>query len=143
MAATITDISDAVVTHLNGVDFSQPFTAERIYVPVYGETETALKVWVLGLTESMSRRSRGEDEFDFEIKVAVYKRVESTDREEVDDMVELVEEISDSLRTEGRLPTYTDAALASVANAPIYDPVQLDKFNVFVSVVTATYKVMR
>ena len=53
----LVSITQAVVDQLNTAEFDQDFVAERVYIPEYDTaTTTALKVYVLGLAETVAGR---------------------------------------------------------------------------------------
>jgi len=75
MPASIVAIADAVTAELNGNSFSQPFTAQRLYLPVFDlQGMSQLKVTVVpkGIISASLDRSR--DSLDYQIDVAVQKK---------------------------------------------------------------------
>lgn len=139
--AALTDIVDAVKAVLDEEELSQPFTTERVYIPLYDRTQTpGLKVFLLGLSQVMSDSTRNLDAFTYSLRVAIYCEVEPTNSE-VDAMVHFTEEIIDLLRQHRQLNDH--AALIGISNDPVYDPAQLDSHHTFVSVVTAEYRSLR
>ena len=57
--STVVDVADAVVTALNAGSFSQPFTAERAYLPCYELDDIKqLRVTVVPKTVEMQASTR-------------------------------------------------------------------------------------
>ena len=97
--ATIKDIAEAVKGELNGGSFSQPFTAERHYLPAFELTDMkTLHVTVVPKGLETSPASRGLIQHDYQIDVAVQKKLAAADSDEIDALMVLVEEISDFFR---------------------------------------------
>ena len=72
MLANIVAIADAVTAELNGHSFSQPFAAQRLYLPVFDlQSMSDLKVTVVPRGISSSALDRSRDSFDYQIDVAV------------------------------------------------------------------------
>jgi len=99
MPASIVAIADAVTAELNGNSFSQSFTAQRLYLPVFDlQGMSTLKVTVVpkGITSQSLDRSR--DSFDYQIDVAIQKKV-ANEIATIDALMLLAEEIGDYFRT--------------------------------------------
>jgi hypothetical protein len=140
--ATIVQIADAVVAELNGTTFSQPLTAERHYQPVFELAEmTELRVSVVPRSVVSKGLDRSRDSFDYQIDVAVQRKVEPT-QGNLDALMELVEEIADHFRTQP-LAGFPQARCTEVANEPVYAMEHLDEFRQFTSVLTLTFRVWR
>lgn len=135
---TLKTIAIAVRDELNNAVLSQTFTAVVVRVPEYDPVETAdLKVFVLGLKERYTPETREMSRRDYEVTVAIYKRVDTeSDEDSVD---EFRQEVVNLLSANTRLTGYADAGLTAIANDPVYYPTVLDQNGVFVSVVTLTY----
>ena len=142
MPACIVAIADAVTAELNGNSFSQAFTAQRLYLPVFDlQSMSDLKVTVVpkGITSSSLDRSR--DTFDYHIDVAVQKKVPNQ-IEAIDSLMRLVEEIGDYFRS-NPLSSYPGARCTNVENTPVYAPDHLQELRQFTSVLTLTFRLWR
>jgi hypothetical protein len=142
MPANIVAIADAITAELNGNAFSQPFTAQRQYLPIYDlKSMSELKVTVVpkGLVSSSLDRSR--DNFDYQIDVGIQKKTQNQIAT-IDALMLLVEQISDYFRS-NPLSSYPGARFISVENTPIYAPDHLETMLQFTSVLTLTYRLMR
>jgi hypothetical protein len=141
--ATVSKVAEAVVAALNAGSFSHEFTAARTYLPVFDLAEMAdLHVTVVpkGVTSQSGDRSRSQ--FDYEIDVAVQKKLGTTDNSEIDDLMALVEEIADAFRSK-RLEAFTSATCVKTENEPVYSPEHMDQMRQFTSVLTLTFRLMR
>lgn len=141
--STVIDIADAVVARLNAGSFSQQFTAERKYQPVFGLPDLGtLRVSVVPRSVSIEGGTRTASFFDCAIDVGVQKKVNPDQPAEVDGLMDLVEEIADHLRMQ-RLAEAPEAAWLSIANEPVFAPEHLDQERTFTSVLTVRYRVRR
>ncbi|MCP4594507.1 MAG: hypothetical protein GY842_27565 [bacterium] len=140
---TLISVADAVVASLNDGSFSQSFTAERKYVPVFElpDMET-LRVTVVPKSVSISAAARDSDFFDSAVDVGVQKKVNPDELTEIDALMNLVEEIIDHLRGK-RLDALPEAAWRAIAHEPVFAPEHLDQVRQFTSVLTVTYRVRR
>jgi hypothetical protein len=151
MAAVVTEITDAVVAEIEGATLYHSPTVQRVYLPLYDRAKaTGLHVYVLGLAQTITDGDRSSDAHTYQIKVAVYKAVDTdpaspgqVDVAEVDDLVSFTQEVIDLLRTNKRLSIYPDAVLVGISNDPLYDPGQLSEHHVFVSVMSLQYRLHR
>ena len=142
MPANIVAIADAITAELNGNAFSQPFTAQRQYLPIYDlKSMSELKVTVVpkGLVSSSLDRSR--DNFDYQIDVGIQKKTQNQIAT-IDALMLLVEQISDYFRSNPQ-SSYPGARFISVENTPIYAPDHLETMLQFTSVLTLTYRLVR
>ena len=141
--ATIIDIADAVVSELNGGTFSQGFTAERHYRPVFELADMkTLHVTVVPKGVEMSGASRSLVQHDFAVDVAVQKKLESGDAAEMDALMSLVEEIADFFR-HLRLDAVPSAVWVRTENFPVYAPEHIEELQQFTSILTVTFRVLR
>jgi hypothetical protein len=141
--AAITDIADAVVAELNGHTFSQPLTAARHYRPLFDLKDmAALHVSVVPKGASAERLDRSRHQEEYQVDVAVQKKVEALDNATLDPLAGLVEEIGLFLR-DRRLASYPAAVWLRTENVPIYAPEHLDELRQFTSVLTLTFRVVR
>ena len=142
MPASIVAIADAVTAELNGNSFSQSFTAQRLYLPVFDlQGMSTLKVTVVpkGITSQSLDRSR--DSFDYQIDVAVQKKT-SNEIVAIDSLMLLVEEIGDYFRS-NPLSSFPGARCTNVENLPVYAPDHLQELRQFTSVLTLTFRLWR
>jgi hypothetical protein len=142
MPACIVAIAEAVTAELNGNAFSQSFNAQRLYLPTFDlQSMSELKVTVVpkGITSASLDRSR--DSFDYQIDVAIQKKVPSQ-VETIDSLMLLVEEIGDHFRT-NPLSSFPGARCVNVENRPVYAPDHLQELRQFTSVITLTFRLWR
>ena len=144
--AEVVALAEALVEALNGGSFSQEFTARRYYRPVFDLAEMQeLHVSVVPKALQIAAAGRDRNQHDYEIDVAVQKKVADAEGEasaEVDALMTLVEEIADHLRFK-RLKGYPGAAWVRTQNDPIYAAEHLEQMRQFTSVLTVTYRVLR
>src|SRR5688500_7611474 len=139
--SVLNDIAEAVKDALNDATLSQQFTAERVYIPVFKTEEMGdeLKLFVLGLAQkaAIAEGYRGAHDWNYEVRIAVYKRVDREDTQALDAMSSFVEEVIDLMRTTKKRVT-DQASWVGVANEPVWDPAQLEQHGVYVSVIRLT-----
>lgn len=141
--AVITDIANAVIAALNAGTFSQTFTAERQYLPIFElEDVKGLRVTVVPKGVAIQSAGRNNNQHDVDIDVAVQKKLTKTDDTEIDPLMTLVEELADHFRLK-RLTTYPNAIWTKTQNEPVYAQEHLDQFRTFTSVLTLTFRVIR
>ena len=138
MAAQIVQLAEAVTDFLNSASFSQVFTAERRNrVREDLSAVQDLNVWVVPAILSSEVHSRRDDLVDFGIQVAVVR--ESVEDDEIDDMLFLMDQLSQALTHEN----FDPFQYAGQVNTPIYSPERIDNEGIFLSVITVTYKAIR
>lgn len=137
----ITDIADAVVTALNSGTFSQTFTAQRLYLPVYDlpDMET-LRVAVVprGLTREIF--GRDSTKVDYIIDVAIQQKPASLDNATLDALTGFVQEVADSFDRATVNFEGGRATCIQIDNQPIYAPDHLETFHQFTSVLSLTFR---
>ena len=142
----ITTIADAVVTELNGAapgTFDQSFTAERHYRPQFDLAELkTVRVSVVPKAIGITSLMRNANQHDVSIDVAVQKKVSPTDAAELDGLMLLTEQIADFFRLR-RLSALPEALWTKTDNVPVYSPEHLETKQVFTSVLTLTFRVVR
>ena len=142
----ITAIADAVVTDLNGAaagTFAQAFTAARHYRPQFDLAELkTLRVSVVPKGIAITGLMRIANQHDVSIDVAVQKKVNPTDSAELDGLMTLVEQIADYFRLR-RLTALPTALWTKTENVPVYAPEHLEQKQVFTSVLTFTFRVVK
>ncbi len=141
--ALIVDIADAVVVELNAGEFTQTFTARRLYRPQFDLVEMVdLHVTVVPKGIEIGIASRSGVQCDVSVDVAVQKKLQTEDAAEIDPLMNLVEEIADFFR-QRKLSQYPRASWIATANEPVYSPGHLEELRQFTSVLTVTFRVMR
>jgi hypothetical protein len=142
MPANVVAIADAITAELNGNSFNQPFTAQRLYLPIYDlKSMSDLRVTVVpkGVTSSSLDRSR--DNFDYQVDVGIQKKVPNQIAT-IDALMLLVEQIGDYFRS-NPLSSYPGARFMNVENSLLYAPDHLQEMLQFTSVLTLTYRLVR
>ena len=138
--ALIPDIAEAVVAALNGHTFSQPFTAQRAFRPVFDLAEMKdLHVTVVPKGVELSTAGRGLAQSDVQIDIGVQKKLAAGENAEIDALMGLVQEVAEFVRATGR---FGDAAWVKTENTPIYSQEHLGELRQFTSVLTLTLRVM-
>ena len=141
--AVIIDIADAVVAELSAGTFSQPFEAKRHYLPLFNLPEMKdLHVSVVPKGVAITSLSRGANQHDVQIDVAVQKKLDAEANTEIDTLMGLVEEIADFFRLR-RLASYPNAVWTKTENLPVYAQEHLAEMRQFTSVLTMTFRVAR
>ena len=142
----IIDIAEAVKNELNNPGqpgFSQSFTAERHYQPLFELPDMkTLHVTVVPKGTEISSGSRGRNQHDYHTDVAVQKKPSGTDNAEVDALMALVEEIADFFALR-RLTSFSEAIWVGTENEPIYSQEHMEQFRQFTSVITLMFRVIR
>ena len=142
----ITTIADAVVTELNGAPsgtFGQAFTAARHYRPQFDLAELkTVRVSVVPKAIGITGLMRNANQHDVSIDIAVQKKVSPTDAAELDGLMLLTEQIADFFRLR-RLLALPEALWTKTDNVPVYSPEHLETKQVFTSVLTLTFRVVR
>ena len=139
----VIDIADAVTDELNAGSFGQTFIAERLYRPEFDLAEfKTLRVTVVPKGLSTSGLSRGQNQYDVSVDVAVQKKLTTEDDAEIDPLMSLVEELADFFRLR-RLAGSPGAAWLKTENAPVYAPEHLETKKLFTSVLTFTFRLGR
>jgi hypothetical protein len=142
MSASMVAIADAVTAELNGHSFSQPFNAQRLYLPIFDlQAMSELKVTVVPKSISSSSLDRSRDNFDYQIDIAIQKKTPN-DLAVIDSLMLLVEEIGDHFRS-SPLSSFPGARCTSVENTPVYAPDHLQELRQFTSVLTLTFRLWR
>lgn len=142
----ITAIADAVVTELAQAPaetFVQPFAAQRHYRPTFDLAALkTVRVSVVPRSLTISALGRASNQHDVAVDVAVQKKVDPADSAELDSLMRLVEQIADFFRLR-RLTELPEAMWTRTENQPVYSPEHLEQKQVFTSVLTFTFRVVR
>lgn len=141
MAATIIDICDAVVDHLNGVSiqatFGETFTAARVFSPQFErETLAGLAVAVFPAADSSEALSRSGELHTFRVGLVIRKPINPDSTSEGDSAIELVDQVKDSLK----FVRMSGAGYSSLTNDPTFSLEFLESRREFLSVIFITYK---
>jgi hypothetical protein len=143
------DIADAVVAELNAAQvdpapgFGQTFTATRAYRPVFDLADLkTLRVTVVPKGIEIINITRNANQNDVSVDVAVQKKVNPADAAEMDALMTLVEKLGDFFRLR-RLAALPTALWTKTENVPIYSPEHLETKQVFTSVLTLTFRVVK
>ena len=141
--AVITDIAEAVVVQLNAGTFSQSFTAERAFLPVFELSDLKnVRVTVVPKGLLIIPGGRSHNQHDYAIDVAVQKKLDVADNAEIDPLMTLVDEIADFFRLK-RLESYPNAIWLKTENEPVFSQEHLDQMRQFTGLLTFTFRVMR
>ena len=144
--SVVISVANAIMDLLNAApnnSFNQPLKAERHYRPEYDLAQLkSLRVTVVPKKIEIASLGRSSNQHDVSVDVAIQKKVASTSTEELDPLMTLVEQVADYLRLK-RLPGFTEAIWVKTENAPIYAPEHLEQKQVFTSLLTVTYRVVR
>ena len=142
----VTAIADGVVTDLNVAaagTFAQTFTAARHYRPQFDLAELkTLRVSVVPRGIAITGLMRSANQHDVSVDVAVQKKVNPAGSAELDGLMTLVEQIADHFRLR-RLTALPTALWTKTDNVPVYAPEHLEQKQVFTSVLTFTFRVVR
>jgi len=141
--STLVQIADAVATELNGATLSQPFTAQRFYLPVFdlGEMKD-LHVSVVPKGVAVQPAGRTLLQHDFSIDVAVQKKAPPEATDTIDGLMMLVEEIAAFFRLRS-LTTFPAGTWIRTEHAPVYSPEHMEQYRQFTSVITLTFRVIQ
>lgn len=121
-------VADTVVEELNHGDrsWSSRFQAVRSWLPVYEPAELdILRVSVVALTIELEQLDRGRDRNLFGLVIDFQQRVNPTDRDQIDALDRLAQDVQDFLADNHRLTGSTDWEIAGVQRRVVYDLDQL------------------
>jgi len=140
--ATVTAIANAVAAKMNATEFSQEFEAEVVFRPIFDlRNLRSLKVSVVPRAVSFERASRQASSRLVQVDIGVQRKLgEDCD---IEQLLELVEEITLCFGVGKRLPEYPEALCVEIENEPVYAPEHIDQYRQFTSVVTLTFEVIR
>lgn len=123
-------------------ELSQPFVLEREYVPLHELCEMGtLHVTVVPAGQTLTRLSRGSNDWEYVIDVGVQQRREPTPHS-MDPLVFFVQEIVD-LFTSATVDVPESIPVLAVSNVPLYAFIGADSQRVFTSVVSLTFRKSR
>lgn len=141
--AKIVEIADAVVQELRGGQFSQPIEVQRHYRPSFELAQMkSLRVSVVPKGIAITGLTRTIDQHEYQVDVAVQKKLAGEGLEEIDDLVGLVEEIADHFGAP-RMASLPDVLCVKVENIPVYSTEHLEEMRLFTSVLTLSFRAAR
>ncbi len=147
MASIITTVADAVAAELNAAaegTFSQAFTAQRAYLPIFDLKDMVdLHVTVVPKSVSTEASSRSTSQEEYQIDVAVQQKVASLEAADIDPLMALVQEIVDFWRLRRVMVAALPAVCIKAASLPVYAPEHLSQLQQFTSIVTLTFRMVR
>jgi len=137
-------LADAVAAHLNAGQYSQPIVVTRAYRPMFELAYAGSEALVTVIPKSLevTGASRVDSFFNCAIDVGIQQKVDADDRDVLDSLMRLVEEITDQLRFQ-MLDAFPSARWLSIENDPVFVPDHLVKERVFTSVLTVRYRLRR
>ena len=139
--SVLVDIADAVVAQLNGHTFPLAFTAQRAYAPLQTLKDLqTIHVTVVPKGIVLENVARDRRQRDYQIDIAVQKKLASLAPTEIDPLVDLAAEIGDLFV--GRLASYPGAIAIKTEHTPIYALEHLEQLRTFTGVLTVTFRVV-
>jgi len=140
--ATVTSIANAVAAKMNAGSFSREFEAEVVFRPIFDlRNLKTLKVTVVPRAVSFERASRQADSRLVQVDIGIQRKL--ADQSDIEQLLELVEEITLCFGVGKRLPDYPEALCVEIENEPVYAPEHIEQYRQFTSVVTLTFEVIR
>lgn len=135
------DIADALVAHINAVTHDPPVTAARAYKPLARlDTDEGVKITVVPKSRDRTPEARRVDRREFEIDLAIQKRVGvRSSNADIDDLMTLSESIEQMTKVD--LATDPPAIWTKTEVPALWDPTHYEESGVFTSVLTLTYTV--
>ena len=136
--ADIINLADSIVTELNGHTFSQPFTAERGYLPTFELPELdELKITVVPKEDDGKLDTRASSSHDYAVDTGIQKKPPDIDNGQLDPLMLLTQEVADFFLF-GRQPG--GATLVAPRVRILYLQDHLHKLRQFTSVVTLSFR---
>jgi hypothetical protein len=136
--ADIIETADAVVAELNSGTFSQPFVAERGYLPTFELPDlNTLKVTVVPKEDGGKLDTRSSSTHEYAVDIGIQMKPPDVDNASLDPLTYLTQEIADHFLF-GKRPGGT--TLISPQVRVLYLQDHLHKFRQFTSVVTLTFR---
>ncbi|MFA9478512.1 hypothetical protein ACERK3_09410 [Phycisphaerales bacterium AB-hyl4] len=139
----VTDVAEAVLAELNAGSFSEPFQAQRLYLPIHELAQlTELKVMVVARGVDIARSSREDDELNVQVDIGLRQRVLPDNTQRIDELLALVEAIEGYLNRR-ELAALPHAEWMGAISEPLYDPVDLRERHTFTAALSLTYRLVR
>ena len=136
----INDIADALVTSLNGWNFSLEFTAARLYRPTFDLKEMkTLHVSVVPKAVESGLASRTKALHDIQIDVGIQKKLIVVGETDLDELMDVVEEIADFVQS---TRSFALSSWTETENNPVFSQEHLAEFRQFTSVLTFTFRMV-
>jgi hypothetical protein len=136
--AQIIDLADSIVAELNAHAFSEPFRAERGYLPTFELSDlNVLRITVVPNQDDGRLDTRGASIHEYTVDIGIQIKPKDVTSQYLDPYVYLTQEIVDFFRF-GKEPGGT--SLVSPRTRVLYVQDHLQKFRQFTSVVTLTFK---
>lgn len=136
-------VADAVVAVLK----AEPLKLEamRAYRPEFDLAElTTMRVTVVPKGLEISGSGRNANQHDIRVDVALQQKVTAVDNTALDPLMTLVEQVANQLRLRRlELGGGGSAIWVKTENDPIYAPEQLQTKQVFISLLTFTFRVVK
>lgn len=143
MASVAKQIASALLDELDAHTFSRAVRVVRKYVPQMDLRDMdGVLVTVVPRGNEIANADRSRVSNQVSIDVAVQAKVRSTNAEDVDPLMDVVQEVADFL-TRRRLDAVPGASWLRIANVPIYAADHLAGKSMFTSVLTVTYLVLK
>lgn len=142
MSTRLGQLTQAVADALNAQAFHPPFTASRAYLPAV-DLEQLGELTVIVAPRALDRRveTRTSTSLTVTIDVGVLKKITVTDMQAMDQLMSLVEALSDFLQL--RSFESLRAAWISLSNDPMVSPKELNEKGVFLSLISVTYRLFK
>lgn len=144
----INRLTDSLAARLSAATYTATYStlsAEKAYMPNYDlEDMDTLKVSVIPREVIISTTSRGAEQHDYTLSVVLAKRTGGTTAE-IDNLLELVENIVDHLRSDD-LPTVSEypwpseATWFGVGLDPVWSQEHLEERRVFFTAINVQYR---
>lgn len=139
--STLIEVADAVVAGLNAGEFSQEFEATRKpFVRTDLKDLAELDVAVIPVAERVSIFDRSSDEHEYDVSIAVRKRLTSVTNAATDPLAKLTDEFKQHFRR--KIFAEPDVRFTGAEVQP-YSPEHLEKQNAFFAVVKLTFAGLR
>jgi hypothetical protein len=136
--AQIIALADAIVTELNAHAFSQPFVAERGYLPTFELPDlNQLRVTVVPKEDEGRLDTRSSSVHEYAIDIGIQQKPDHVDTVSLDPLMQLTQEIADYFLF-GQHPAATTLITSQVRI--LYLQEHLAKLGQFTSVVTLTFR---
>ena len=136
-------IADAIVGELNSDDrgWYGSLHAERSWLPDYKpEDLVELRVAVVPLAMEQTQFTRDKDEFTFGIPVSFQKKVDPNDRNYLDELDKLVQDVHDWFRDSHRLTGLTSYEVLDATRPAVYALDRLYSERIWETLVTVTVR---
>ena len=139
---SITEITQAVVEELNSESWSLPFAARRLYRPRFEPADLkTLQVSVVPRSLTIEADSRGDDNRQYQIDLAIQQKLTTESAEEIEPLLALADEIVRHFKLR-RLTAMPGALCVKIEHDPIYAVEHLDELRCFTSILTLSFRIV-